>query len=169
MGLILDSSVLMAAERKRFDLVGFLTAHANDAIFITAITASELLHGCERANDPAIRERRVRFVEGLLQDYAALPFTFSEARIHAQLWAGRERKGISVGERDLLIAAIGKANGHTIATLNHDEFARVPGLVLEEVQPFVLKPVQLVTRRVCGFRKGSRKSRRRKFVSGKNC
>jgi len=54
MGVILDSSVLIAAERKRFDLVGFLSAHANDTIFITAITASELLHGCERATDPVI-------------------------------------------------------------------------------------------------------------------
>ena len=85
MGVILDSSVLIAAERKRFDFVGFLSAHASEIIFITAITASELLHGCERANDPAIRERRARFVDGLLQDYAALPFTLTEARIHAQL------------------------------------------------------------------------------------
>ena len=40
MGVILDSSVLIAAERKRFDLVGFLSAHASDTIFITAVTAS---------------------------------------------------------------------------------------------------------------------------------
>lgn len=139
MGVILDSSVLIAAERKRFDLVGFLSAHSSEVIFITAITASELLHGCERANDPAIRERREWFVEGLLQDYAVLPFTLNEARTHAQLWAGLERKGTPIGERDLLIAAIAKANGHTVATINRDEFTRVPGLALEEVQPFVLK------------------------------
>lgn len=48
MGVILDSSILIAAERKRFDLVGFFSAHANETIFITAITASELLYGCER-------------------------------------------------------------------------------------------------------------------------
>ena len=139
MGVILDSSILIAAERKRFDLVGFLSAHANDTIFITAITASELLHGCERANDPAIHERRTRFVEGLLQDYAALSFTLAEARIHARLWANLESKGTPIGERDLLIAAIAKANGHTIATINRDEFSRVPGLALEEIKPFVLK------------------------------
>lgn len=137
--MILDSSVLIAAERKRFDLVGFLSAHPNEAFFITAITASELLHGCARADDPAIRERRTRFVEGLLQDYVALPFALTEARTHAQLWAELERKGTPIGERDLLIAAIAKANGHTVATINRDEFARVPGLALEEVQRFVLK------------------------------
>jgi tRNA(fMet)-specific endonuclease VapC len=52
MGVILDSSVLIAAERRRFDLIGFLSAHSTDAIFITAVTASELLHGCERSDDP---------------------------------------------------------------------------------------------------------------------
>ena len=139
--MILDSSVLVAAERRRFDLVGFLSAHPDDSIFITAITGSELLHGCARADDPVIRERRTRFVEGILRDYAALPFTLIEARTHAQLWADLERKGKPIGERDLLIAAIAKANGHTVATTNRDEFARVPGLVLEEIQAFVLKPV----------------------------
>jgi predicted nucleic acid-binding protein len=52
---------------------------------------------------------------------------------------GTGKKGTPIGERDLLIAAIAKANSHTVATINHDEFARVPGLALEEVQPFVLK------------------------------
>ena len=112
--MILDSSVLIATERKRFDLVGFLSAHANDAIFITAITASELLHGCERATDPAIRERRARFVEGLLQDYVALPFTLAEARTHAQLWAELERKGTPVGERDLLPDRGGEGEVHAL-------------------------------------------------------
>jgi len=78
-------------------------------------------------------------VEGLLQDYVALPFALTEARTHAQLWAELERKGTPIGERDLLMAAVAKANGHTVATINRDEFARVPGLALEEVQPFVLK------------------------------
>jgi tRNA(fMet)-specific endonuclease VapC len=137
--MILDSSVLIAAERKRFDLVSFLSAHADETIFITAITASELLHGCARAEDSAIRERRTQFVEGLLQDYLVLPLTLTEARTHAQLWAALERKGTPIGERDLFIAAIAKTNGHAVATLNGDEFARVPGLILEEVEPFVGK------------------------------
>jgi len=136
--MILDSSVLIAAERKRFDLVAFLSAHPNEAFFITEITASKLLHGCARAADPAIRERRTRFVEGLLQDYVALPFALTEARTHAQLWAELEQKGTPIGERDLLIAAIAKANGHAVATINRAEFARVAGLALGEVQPFVL-------------------------------
>ncbi len=144
MGVILDSSVLIAAERGRYNLVGLLDAHPNEPFFITAITASELLHGCVRAIDAVVRERRTRFVEGVVQDYAVLPFTLAEAREHAQLWAGLESRGTPIGERDLLIAAIAKTTGHSLATLNRSEFERVPGLALTEVAKFVISPIQKV-------------------------
>jgi predicted nucleic acid-binding protein len=136
MGVILDSSILIAAERKRFDLARFLSARPSELFFITAITASELLHGCARASDAAIRERRTKFVEDVLQDYAVLPFNLPEAREHAQLWADLEIKGALIGERDLLIASIAKATGHSLATLNRNEFARIPGLTLVEIGAF---------------------------------
>jgi tRNA(fMet)-specific endonuclease VapC len=136
MGVILDSSILIAAERKRFALARFLSTHPNELFFITTITASELLHGCARASDAGIRERRTKFVEDVLQDYAVLPFNLPEAREHAQLWADLEIKGTLIGERDLLIAAIAKATGHSLATLNQNEFARIPGLVLVDVGAF---------------------------------
>jgi len=138
MGVILDSSVLIAAERGRFDLVGLLAAHPNEPFFITAITASELLHGCARATDGLIRERRTRFVEGVLQNYSVLPFALGDAREHARVWADLEIKGTLIGERDLLIAAIAKTTGHSLATLNRGEFERVPGLVLLDAARFVV-------------------------------
>jgi tRNA(fMet)-specific endonuclease VapC len=137
MGVILDSSILIAAERKRFDLARFLSTHPNELFFITTITASELLHGCARASDAGIRERRTKFVDDVLQDYAVLPFNLPEAREHAQLWADLEIKGTLIGERDLLIAAIAKATGHSLATLNQNEFARIPGLELLEIGAFI--------------------------------
>ena len=137
MGIILDSSILIAAERKRLDLPRLLLAHPNEWFFITVITASELLHGCARAGDPRIRERRTHFVEDVLQDYPVLPFNLAEAREHALLWADLEVKGTLIGERDLLIAAIAKAAGHSLATLNRNEFERVPGLSLLEVGAFI--------------------------------
>jgi tRNA(fMet)-specific endonuclease VapC len=136
MGVIFDSSILIAAERKRFDLARFLSVHPSELFFITAITASELLHGCARASNAAIRGRRTKFVEDVLQDYAVLPFNLPEAREHAQLWADLEIKGTLIGERDLLIASIAKATRHSLATLNRNEFARIPGLTLVEVGAF---------------------------------
>jgi tRNA(fMet)-specific endonuclease VapC len=55
MGLILDSSILIAAERGRFDLPALFQSRPDEAFFIAAITASELLHGVQRADTP---ERR---------------------------------------------------------------------------------------------------------------
>ena len=48
MGVILDSSVLVAFERRRFDFERFLGDHSTPAI--ASITAAELLIGVERAD-----------------------------------------------------------------------------------------------------------------------
>ncbi len=137
---MLDSSVLIAAERGRFDLPGLLAAHPAEPFLIAAITASELLHGCERAGTPGVRERRVRFVEGVLQDFAILPFTLAEAREHARIWARLAAIGTLIGERDLQIAATALANKFDLATLNRGEFVRLPGLALIDLTPFILTP-----------------------------
>ena len=140
MGIVLDSSVLIAAERGRFDLPGLLAAHPAEQFLIAAITASELLHGCERATDPLVKHRRMRFVEGVLQDFVTVPFALAEAREHARVWAQLEIAGTPIGERDLLIAATALAGGFSVATLNRREFARVPALALLDLTAFEITP-----------------------------
>jgi tRNA(fMet)-specific endonuclease VapC len=56
MGVILDSSILIAFERRRFDLERFLADHSAPAL--AAITAAELLIGVERADTAEGRARR---------------------------------------------------------------------------------------------------------------
>ena len=58
MGLILDTSVLTADERGKFDMPGFLRQFPVPQPLIAAITASELLHGVERAQDANRKARR---------------------------------------------------------------------------------------------------------------
>ena len=82
----------------------------------------------------------MRFVEGVLQDFAVLPFTLAEAREHARIWARLTAMGANIGERDLLIAATALASGLDLATLNHGEFVRVPGLALVDLAPCILTP-----------------------------
>ncbi|MCB1086340.1 MAG: PIN domain-containing protein [Verrucomicrobiae bacterium] len=137
MGLVLDTSILIGAERGRFDLVAFLEKEAAAVpVFLTAMTASELLHGVHRA-EGARRLRRENFVEDLLADMVILPFDLSAAREHARLWADLESRGNLVGPHDLIIAAICVSQGHKIATLNIGEFNRIPGLNLADVAPYV--------------------------------
>lgn len=138
MGLILDSSIFIAAERGKFDLPKFFLTHAQEAFFIAAITASELLHGVERGNTPERRLKRSRFVEDVLREVPVIEFDLPIAREHARLWALLEASGQIIGPHDMQIAATALTGCHSLGTLNHDEFARVERLNLVNVATFVI-------------------------------
>jgi len=139
MGLILDSSILIAAERKKFDLVAFIEAEApGDDIFISSVTASELLHGVHRS-DPSYRPGREIFVEAVIRETPTLTFDLLCARHHAELWAKLEDRGKRIGAHDMLIAASCLRFGHRLATLNEKEFVRVEGLRLANARPYVIQ------------------------------
>ena len=65
-GLILDTSILFADERGKFDMPGFLARFASPQPLIAGITGSELLHGAGRAQDAVRRVRRQQHVEQIL-------------------------------------------------------------------------------------------------------
>jgi tRNA(fMet)-specific endonuclease VapC len=135
--LILDTSILVAAERRTVRLESLLKAAGDQPVAIAAITAAELLHGCRRAADPGVRARRGAYVEAILDAIPVLPFGLSEARRHAELWAELVRQGTMIGAHDLLIGATALARGEELATLNQREFTRVAGLRLTAVERFL--------------------------------
>lgn len=136
MGLMLDSSVLIAAERGRFDMEAFIEAETPmEPVFISVVTASELLHGVHRATAEH-RARRGAFVDGLLRETPTLPFDLPCARRHAALWAALEGVGGRIGAHDMLIAATCLRYGHRLATLNEEEFGRVDGLSLADARSY---------------------------------
>lgn len=136
MGLILDTSVLIAAERGKLDSEKFFAHLKETPVFLAAITASELLHGVERAQNEAIRSRRSRFVESMLSQIPIIEFDLDAARSHSVLWSRLEVAGTMIGAHDLLIAATAVASGHAVATLNRKEFERIDQLELIDVEPF---------------------------------
>jgi predicted nucleic acid-binding protein len=136
MGLILDTSILIADERGKFDMPGLLRQFPSPQPVIAAITASELLHGVERAQDPARRARRQQHVEQILASVFVQAFDLAQARCHARLWADLETRGMVIGPHDLQIAAAGLALGHDVATLNLSEFQRVAGLHVVDATSF---------------------------------
>lgn len=137
MGVILDTAVLVAAERGAFDMPGYLSRLGDAPVALAAISASELLHGVERARDAAVRQRRSAFVEGVLANVPVIPFGLAEARAHARVWAALAAAGTPIGTHDLQVAATALVAGSQVATLNADEFRRVPGLALADLAPFV--------------------------------
>jgi tRNA(fMet)-specific endonuclease VapC len=136
MGLIFDSSIFIANERGRFDMAGFLRQFAAQQPVIAAITASELLHGVERAQDVGRRLRRQQHVEHILASVLVPPFDLGQARHHARIWADLEARGTMIGAHDLQIAATGISLSYDVATLNVREFARVPGLGVVDATQF---------------------------------
>jgi predicted nucleic acid-binding protein len=122
-GLVLDTNIFIAAERTNtpFD---FNQWQDYGAVFISAITASELLAGVHMAASEKIRLRRSQFVEKILQRMPILDFTVQTARIHAKLYANLYQSGQMIGAHDLLIAATALANDCAVLTTNGGEFRR---------------------------------------------
>ncbi len=130
MGALIDSSVLIAGERGQLDLEALFARYAEEDFAISAVTASELLHGVHRARTPAQRNRREAFVEGLLARLPVISFDLLAARIHARLSAELATRKIGIGSHDLLIAATAMAKGYDVATRDERSFPKIPSLSL---------------------------------------
>lgn len=130
MGLILDTSILIAAEKRQLDLSALTHGWRVDEIAIPTIVVSELLHGWERAPSGRRKDERRAFIDEILLQTFVVPFGFDEALIHAHVSAVLATAGIAIGLHDLIIAATCLRLDWDLATLNRAEFSRVPGLRL---------------------------------------
>jgi tRNA(fMet)-specific endonuclease VapC len=128
LGTIVDTSVLIAAQRGDLDLRRLIAAGDGDAVAIATISASELLHGPHRMTNAVARARVERQVEHLLDQLAAIDFDLEIARLHARLGADLAARGTAVGAHDLIIAATALALDYRIATRDKRSFPTIPGL-----------------------------------------
>ena len=104
MGLVVDSSSLVAAERGLIDLDALIARHANEDVVLSAVTTGELLHGVERLSG-VTRVHAEAFVESVLALLPTIAFDLDIARTHAVLAADLRSRGVAVGGHDLIIAA----------------------------------------------------------------
>jgi predicted nucleic acid-binding protein len=130
MGALIDSSVLIAAERGQLDLDAVLEDHAGVDFALSAITATELLQGVHRADTEAGRGRREAYVEALLAGFPVLPFDLAAARMHARLSARAAANGVRLGAHDLIIAATALAKDLDVVTRDERSFSHIEGLNL---------------------------------------
>jgi tRNA(fMet)-specific endonuclease VapC len=128
MGALIDSSILIDVERGSLDMDQLLLKSADMELAISAVTASELVHGIHRGTKKSHRASREVFVERLLEVWPVLPFDLTAARLHGRLWAALAAKGISIGAHDLLIGATALANGMAVVTRDKRSFPKIPGL-----------------------------------------
>lgn len=131
MGVIFDTSVLIEAERREFEIDKF-TENRGDEIFgLSVITTAELLHGVHRANSTKRRLKRSAYVEKVIEFFPVYVFDISTARIYSELWSDLSSKGIQIGAHDLIIGSTALSLGFSVATFNLRHFERIEGLKVE--------------------------------------
>lgn len=131
MGLIFDSSEIIALERNRMDIDALVAGHEEEPFGISAVTVAELLHGVERADTEARRLKRQAFVERVIDFFPVFPFDVAAARIYARIWASLITKGHTVGAHDLIIAATAISLDFTVATANAKDFEKIDAVRLQ--------------------------------------
>ena len=107
MGLILDSSVVIAADRQgrtAYEMLEAIGAQAADPeIAVSVVTVLELAHGIARANTPAQRAARQKFLDDLLIGMPVHPVTVPVALRAGQIDGQLQAAGTRVALADLLI------------------------------------------------------------------
>jgi tRNA(fMet)-specific endonuclease VapC len=132
MGLILDSSVVIKAERQGHSaeqLIDSVLKSAGDQeAALSAVGLTELVHGIYRAKTPAIRLRREVFLDELLADLTVYPYTKDTAKLAGKIDGEQQAQGVIIPFGDLLIGATALSLGYSVLTINIRDFGRIPGL-----------------------------------------
>ena len=136
MGLLIDSTTLISAERKELspeELLDELIERWGDVeLAISVMSAGELFHGCWRADSPARRAKREEFVESILAAVPVVPITLPVVRIFGEIDAKLAARGKRLPTSDLLIACTALARGDDVVTGNRRHFGSVPGLTVHD-------------------------------------
>lgn len=132
MGVVLDSSVLVAAERanlKTPDVIKQIRALIGDVPVVTsALSLAELAHGIYRAKTLEGGQQRRQFVDELKSQIPIHPVTGATAEIIARIGGEQAAKGVNIPLVDLIIGCCALELGYSVATHNVRDFRRIPGL-----------------------------------------
>ena len=134
MGLIFDSTVVITAERQGwtvYQLIERIAAMCGETnVALSAVGATELLHGIWRPKDPVSQARRMEFVEKVLTVVPVEAFTLGMARIAGKIDGEAKNRGITIPFADLLIGSTALELGYGVVTQNARHFRMIPGLIV---------------------------------------
>lgn len=137
MGIVLDSSVIIAAERRGRtvrEILEQLKALQGDVeIGISVVTVAELMHGAYRTKTQAQQQQRLEFIERLSSDVPVYPITLDIARLAGRIEGQQEALGVQFAFEDLLIGATALHLSYDLATLNLRDFKRIPKLSVIQI------------------------------------
>jgi len=95
---------------------------------LSVVTYGELLYGAEKSAD---RAQAMKRLEELATAIPVLSLPDLAAEAYGTIRAQLEKKGHTIGNNDLWIAAHVRSAALTLVTNNEREFRRVPGLKIE--------------------------------------
>ena len=101
--------------------------HRMGEIGVCSVVAAELAYGVAKSGSTRNRQALEMFLAPLV----ILPFDEAAVWVYGDLRADLERKGTPIGSLDTMIAAHALSQQSMLVTNNTREFARVPGLALE--------------------------------------
>jgi len=127
-----DTNVVIAVLKQRPAplLERFTRELAQGTLALSTIVLFELYYGI--ANSSRRKENSDRLAVFLEAPIAMLSFEPEDAEEAGTLRAELRRAGTPIGPYDLLIAAQARRRGAVLVTANATEFARVPGLMMED-------------------------------------
>jgi len=132
MGIILDSSVVIAAERRGDNVERLIEQVINisgdQEAALSAVGLTELIHGIYRTRSSAVRHRRESFIKELLADLTVYPYTKEAAILAGKLDGEQQSKGVVIPYTDLLIGATALSLGFSLLTVNLRDFNKIPSL-----------------------------------------
>src|ERR1700683_1113881 len=126
MGIILDSSILIAGERGGESVRQIRTrvrsTHGETESGLSAVTIIELTHGIYRAKSDTDRARRRAFTEELCRDMTVYSVTLEIAQLAGKIEGEQAARSVSIAFEDLLIGTTALHLGYAVATLNTRHF-----------------------------------------------
>ena len=125
--LLHTNIVIYVLKRRPIEVLETFNANA-ERMAISAITLAELMHGAEKSRHV---EQNLATVENFCSRLEVLPYGAKAAQHYGSIRAALEKQGLPIGVNDLHIAAHARSEGLALVTNNLSEFARVPGLVVE--------------------------------------
>jgi tRNA(fMet)-specific endonuclease VapC len=138
MGLILDSSVVIAAERRGDTpeqlVQQVIRVAGNQEAALSSVGLTELVHGIYRANSMERRHRRQSFVEELRIGLTVYPYNAESAMLAGRIDGEQTAMGVIIPFVDLLIGATALSLGFSVLTVNLRHFRQIPGLNIVPIE-----------------------------------
>jgi len=126
---MLDTNICIFTIKNRPQVVREAFNRHHDQLCISAVTLMELIYGAEKSAAP---EKNLAVVEGFAARLEVLPFDNEAAAHTGMIRSELAKAGTPIGPYDQMIAGHARSRGLIVVTNNLREFARAPGLRVED-------------------------------------